>query len=136
MFQEKVAELQAGQDSNISLARATSLSSCTHTRSRVKKKKQTGNKLTKHKHTNNTRSHGHDHYRVQLKDIPFVVGTSICQSHSVGANYQQLIALLKNHNTAVCGKASHGSDEKEGNVRGREPSVCIPKEDSRRFVSC
>ena len=136
MFQEKAAELQAGQDSNISLARATSLSSLPHTRSRVKKKKPTGNKLTKHKHVNNPRSHCNDHYRVQLKDIPFVVGTSTSQSHSVAANYQQLIALLKSHNTIVCGKGSHGSDRKEGSVRSKESAVCLPKEDSRRSVSC
>ena len=65
---------------------------------------------------------------MQLKDIPFVVGTSTSQSHSVAGNYQQLIAMLKSHNTAVCGRGPHGVQGRgESNKRG-----ILPKEDSRR----
>ncbi|KAI6653187.1 centrosomal protein of 57 kDa-like isoform X16 [Oopsacas minuta] len=131
LLQEKAADLQAGQDANLSLARATALSSCPHSRTRVKKKKIISNKLTKHKHTN-TKSR--DHYRVQLKDIPFVVGTSTSQSHSVAANYQQLIALLKSHNTAVCGRGSHGPGGKEVSERNRSIGECLPKEDSKKLI--
>ncbi|KAI6657213.1 hypothetical protein LOD99_11178, partial [Oopsacas minuta] len=114
IISERAADFQAGQDSNLSLARVTALSSCPHSRTRVKKKKLTSNKLTKHKHTN-TKSR--DHYRVQLKDIPFV-----------------LIAFLKSHNTAVCGRGSHRPGGKEVSERNRSVGECLPKEDSKKLI--
>ena len=104
--------------------------SCPHLRSRGKRKKLVSSKLSKHRHTNSSAVRTNekaDHYRVQLKDIPFVVGTSLSQSHSVAANYQQLIAMLKSHNTAMCGRGSHGVQGKHKEAGGNPP-----REDSRR----
>lgn len=42
------------------------------------------------------------HYRLNLADIPFVAGKSTSQSHNVNANVQNVIALLKTHNSALC----------------------------------
>lgn len=42
------------------------------------------------------------HYRLNLADIPFVAGKSTSQSHSVSANVQNVFALMKAHNSALC----------------------------------
>ncbi|XP_067945920.1 centrosomal protein of 57 kDa-like isoform X2 [Watersipora subatra] len=43
------------------------------------------------------------HYRLNLADIPFVVGQSTAPSHRVGSNVQNVIAKLKTHNPDICG---------------------------------
>ncbi|XP_032238177.2 centrosomal protein of 57 kDa isoform X2 [Nematostella vectensis] len=46
------------------------------------------------------------HYRLNLGTIPFVVGKSASKSHSVGANIQQALHLLKGHNPPLCDAVS------------------------------
>lgn len=46
------------------------------------------------------------HYRMDLRDVPFVVGTSTEASHSVGANYQRVLSLMKSHTPLLCGAAA------------------------------
>ncbi|XP_005097145.2 centrosomal protein of 57 kDa-like isoform X2 [Aplysia californica] len=52
------------------------------------------------------------HYRLNLAEIPFVAGKSTTPSHSLGANVQKVLAMMKSHNTALCtNSCHHGSSE-------------------------
>uniref|UniRef100_A0A672I4P7 Centrosomal protein 57 n=1 Tax=Salarias fasciatus TaxID=181472 RepID=A0A672I4P7_SALFA len=63
------------------------------------------------------------HYRLSLRDVPFVAGTSVGCSHSVRANVQSVLSLLKQHQPHLCnsrvlsasadrsGMDSHGQSE-------------------------
>ncbi|CAL1570481.1 unnamed protein product [Knipowitschia caucasica] len=42
------------------------------------------------------------HYKFRLRDIPFVAGTSVGSSHSVRANVQSVLSLLKCHQPQLC----------------------------------
>ncbi|XP_054884296.1 centrosomal protein of 57 kDa [Poeciliopsis prolifica] len=44
------------------------------------------------------------HYRLSLRDIPFVTGTSVACSHSVRANVQAVLSLLKRHQPHLCNR--------------------------------
>ncbi|GBN70666.1 hypothetical protein AVEN_79800-1 [Araneus ventricosus] len=44
----------------------------------------------------------HSHYHLKLNDVPFILGASSSASHSVVANVQNIIALMKSHNKALC----------------------------------
>ncbi|GIY18551.1 transcriptional repressor protein YY1 [Caerostris extrusa] len=46
--------------------------------------------------------HSQSHYHLKLKDVPFILGASSSASHSVVANVQNIIALMKSHNKALC----------------------------------
>ncbi|XP_057206410.1 centrosomal protein of 57 kDa isoform X2 [Triplophysa rosa] len=50
------------------------------------------------KHT----SHPQPHYRLSLGDVPFVTGTSTSSSHSVRANVQHVLHLMKQHHPQLC----------------------------------
>lgn len=58
------------------------------------------------------------HYRLNMRDVPFVAGTSLSPSHSVGANYQQVISLMKSHSPLLCGAAAASSSRKLRKRRG------------------
>ena len=51
------------------------------------------------------------HYRLDMKDVPFVAGTSLSPSHSVAANYQRVISLMKSHGP-LCGAVAASSSRK------------------------
>ncbi|KAH9500618.1 hypothetical protein Btru_077092 [Bulinus truncatus] len=42
------------------------------------------------------------HYRLNLAEIPFVAGKSTGPSHSLGANVQKVLSMMKTHNAALC----------------------------------
>jgi len=48
------------------------------------------------------------HYRLNLGDIPFVVGTATTPSHHLGSNIQNVMALLKVHHPKLCHSFSNG----------------------------
>ncbi|KAK3770411.1 hypothetical protein RRG08_012154 [Elysia crispata] len=52
------------------------------------------------------------HYRLNLAEIPFVAGKSTSASHSLGANVQKVLAMMKSHNKALC--ASHPWSHRPG----------------------
>ena len=52
------------------------------------------------------------HYRLDMRDVPFVAGTSLSPSHSVSANYQRVISLMKSHSPLLCGAAAASSSRK------------------------
>ncbi|KAH0625185.1 hypothetical protein JD844_033395 [Phrynosoma platyrhinos] len=49
-----------------------------------------------------THYHTQPHYRLRLGDVPFVAGKSTSPSHSVGANVQHVLHLMKHHSKALC----------------------------------
>ncbi|XP_066475884.1 centrosomal protein of 57 kDa isoform X2 [Tiliqua scincoides] len=49
-----------------------------------------------------THFHTQPHYRLRLGDVPFVAGKSTSPSHSVGANVQHVLHLMKHHSKALC----------------------------------
>lgn len=52
------------------------------------------------------------HYRLNLAEIPFVAGQSTSASHSLGANVQKVLAMMKSHNKALC--SSHHLSHRPG----------------------
>ncbi|KAM9813160.1 centrosomal protein of 57 kDa-like isoform X2 [Syngnathus typhle] len=50
----------------------------------------------------NKSSHWEPHYKLNLNDVPFVTGTSVSGSHSVRANVQSVLSLLKRHQPQLC----------------------------------
>ncbi|KAI5098564.1 centrosomal protein of 57 kDa [Silurus meridionalis] len=54
-------------------------------------------------------SYKQPHYRLSLGDVPFVAGTSTGTSHSVRANVQHVLHLLKQHNPQLCNERVLGS---------------------------
>ncbi|XP_078699710.1 centrosomal protein of 57 kDa-like isoform X1 [Branchiostoma floridae x Branchiostoma belcheri] len=67
-----------------------------------KKKKVKKKKVAKQQVSNRPRTQPGTHYRLNLGDIPFVAGKATTPSHSLGANVQRVIALMKRHNPALC----------------------------------
>ncbi|XP_057206412.1 centrosomal protein of 57 kDa isoform X4 [Triplophysa rosa] len=85
LVQDKAA--QTGLEANRILIQ--SVSPRPHKSSKVKQKM---------KHT----SHPQPHYRLSLGDVPFVTGTSTSSSHSVRANVQHVLHLMKQHHPQLC----------------------------------
>ncbi|NWS72343.1 CEP57 protein, partial [Crotophaga sulcirostris] len=93
LVQEKAAELQTGLETNRLLIRAASPLLSPKARKPRKKTKQSEKK--RHLTTQ-------PHYRLCLGDVPFVAGKSTSPSHSVGANVQHVLHLMKQHTKALC----------------------------------
>lgn len=51
------------------------------------------------------------HYRLDMRDVPFVAGTSLSPSHSVAANFQRVVSLMKSHGP-LCGAVAASSSRK------------------------
>lgn len=47
-----------------------------------------------------------EHYRLNLAEIPFINGKSTGRSHSLSANFQEVLSLMKSHNSKLC-KSPH-----------------------------
>nr|XP_056714840.1 centrosomal protein of 57 kDa [Euleptes europaea] len=100
-MQEKAAELQTGLETNRQLLKAKTQSVPALLPSKPKKTKKKAKKLVK---SDSAMIHFHSqpHYRLQLGDVPFVAGKSTSPSHSVGANVQHVLHLMKHHSKALC----------------------------------
>nr|XP_015196776.1 PREDICTED: centrosomal protein of 57 kDa [Lepisosteus oculatus] len=105
-------QLQSGLEANRILLQ--SVSPLPHKTTKTKKKK--GAKKPQQQQY----SHTQPHYRLSLGDVPFVAGKSTGSSHSVRANVQHVLHLMKQHNRQLCndrvlsetplaGKSSSGS---------------------------
>ncbi|XP_048699832.1 centrosomal protein of 57 kDa isoform X2 [Caretta caretta] len=94
---QSLAELQTGLETNRILLQAGTPSVPPKPRKTKKKAKQPDKKrpLTRH-------YHAQPHYRLCLGDVPFVAGKSTSPSHSVGANVQHVLHLMKQHSKALC----------------------------------
>ncbi|CAH1798637.1 unnamed protein product, partial [Owenia fusiformis] len=95
LIQEKSAELQSAAETNRILIDAVSP---TLPRKLKKKKKKTISSKAYRKQECDPPSH----FRLNLKEIPFVAGQSTSKSHRLGANVQNVLALMKSHNTDLC----------------------------------
>ncbi|XP_061230336.1 centrosomal protein of 57 kDa isoform X3 [Neopsephotus bourkii] len=97
LVQEKAAELQTGLETNRRLIQAASPLLSPKARKPTKKTKQPEKKCSPASHLT-----AQPHYRLRLGDVPFVAGKSTSPSHSVGANVQHVLHLMKQHTKALC----------------------------------
>ncbi|XP_048351525.1 centrosomal protein of 57 kDa isoform X2 [Sphaerodactylus townsendi] len=123
LMQEKAAELQTGLEINRKLLQAKTQPGLELLPSKPKMKKKKAKKLDKGDSAT-THVHSQPHYRLQLGDVPFVAGKSTSPSHSVGANVQHVLYLMKHHSKALCNDrvVSEVPLSKHAN-RGRRSSV-------------
>ncbi|KAM4905055.1 centrosomal protein of 57 kDa isoform 4-T4 [Sylvia borin] len=99
LVQEKAAELQTGLETNRLLLEAASPLLSPKARHPRKKAKHPEKKRSPVRH-----STVQPHYRLCLGDVPFVAGKSTSPSHSVAANVQHVLHLMKHHNKAFCNR--------------------------------
>ncbi|XP_050187352.1 centrosomal protein of 57 kDa isoform X2 [Myiozetetes cayanensis] len=99
LVQEKAAELQTGLETNRRLIQAASPLLSPKARQPRKKAKQPEKKCPL-----GSRSTVQPHYRLCLGDVPFVAGKSTSPSHSVAANVQHVLHLMKQHTKALCNR--------------------------------
>uniref|UniRef100_A0A9J8ATU7 Centrosomal protein 57 n=2 Tax=Cyprinus carpio carpio TaxID=630221 RepID=A0A9J8ATU7_CYPCA len=91
LVQDKAAQLQTGLEANRLLIQSVSPRPRKSSRNKPKK-------LSAKKHP----SQPEPHYRLSLGDVPFVTGTSTGSSHSVRANVQHVLHLMKQHHPQLC----------------------------------
>lgn len=101
LVQEKAAKLQAGLETNRKLLQAKTQPVSMSVTSKQKKSKKKAKQLEKND-SGTTNFHPQPHYRLRLVDVPFVAGKSTSPSHSVGANVQHVLYLMKHHSKALC----------------------------------
>ncbi|XP_026106501.1 centrosomal protein of 57 kDa-like [Carassius auratus] len=89
LVQDKAAQLQTGLEANRLLIQ--SVSPRPHKSSRNNPKKLSAK-----------RNPSQPHYRLSLGDVPFVTGMSTGSSHSVRANVQHVLHLMKQHHPQLC----------------------------------
>lgn len=94
LVEDKANLLQAGLETNRILLR--SVSPCLSTRQF--KDKGSSSKKSSPLPSSSTEPH----YKLSLRDVPFVAGTSVGCSHSVRANVQSVLSLLKRHQPQLC----------------------------------
>lgn len=95
LVEDKANQLQAGLETNRILLRSVSPRQSTQ----QPKDKRSSSKVKK---PSLQQSPTEPHYKLSLKDVPFVAGTSVGSSHSVRANVQSVLSLLKCHQPHLC----------------------------------
>ncbi|KAF6736864.1 Centrosomal protein of 57 kDa [Oryzias melastigma] len=93
LMQDKAKLLQRGMEANRILLQSVSPAAS---------KRSKGKMLNSEKPTPRQVTHPEPHYRLNLRDVPFVAGTSAGSSHSVRANVQAVLSLLKQHQPHLC----------------------------------
>ncbi|XP_015680019.1 centrosomal protein of 57 kDa [Protobothrops mucrosquamatus] len=123
LVQEKAAELQTGLETNRRLLQAQTQPAPVLMPSKPKKMKKKSKQLDK-AGSGMTHFHSQPHYRLRLGDVPFVAGKSTSPSHSVTANVQHVLHLMKQHSKALCNNRviSEAPMSKQMN-RGRRSST-------------
>ncbi|NWR96815.1 CEP57 protein, partial [Motacilla alba] len=91
--------LQTGLETNRLLIQAASPLLSPKVRQPRKKAKQQPEKKCSVRHPT-----VQPHYRLCLGDVPFVAGKSTSPSHSVTANVQHVLHLMKHHTKALCNR--------------------------------
>ncbi|XP_066442767.1 centrosomal protein of 57 kDa isoform X2 [Eleutherodactylus coqui] len=112
LVQEKAAQLQTGLETNRIL-----LKSLTPPTKLVKIKRRTSHE---DKADHQSSSHTQPHYRLSLGDVPFVAGKSTAPSHSVRANVQHVLHMMKQHHKVFCNDrvlSDQPLEDKESSVR-------------------
>ncbi|NXP37152.1 CEP57 protein, partial [Leiothrix lutea] len=82
------------------------------------------------------------HYRLCLGDVPFVAGKSTSPSHSVAANVQHVLHLMKHHNKAFCNRhvvndapLARSSSAARPASRSRRSSLPVDSSSSQEEIS-
>ncbi|XP_074534888.1 centrosomal protein of 57 kDa [Halichoeres trimaculatus] len=75
------------------------------------------------------------HYRLSLKDVPFVAGTSVGCSHSVRANVQSVLSLLKQHQPHLCNSRVLSNNNETGCCRCSDSSSSSSSSASEETLS-
>uniref|UniRef100_UPI003AAD3B2F centrosomal protein of 57 kDa isoform X1 n=1 Tax=Centroberyx gerrardi TaxID=166262 RepID=UPI003AAD3B2F len=95
LVQDKANQLQTGLEANRILLQSVS--------PRPSRRRSKGKRSTSKHPLPQQSSHTQPHYRLSLRDVPFVAGTvSVGCSHSVRANVQSVLSLLKQHQPQLC----------------------------------
>ncbi|XP_070685806.1 centrosomal protein of 57 kDa [Pempheris klunzingeri] len=104
LVQDKANQLQTGLEANRILLQSVSPRLST---------RQSKEKSNSKKSPPQQASYTQPHYRLSLRDVPFVAGKSVGCSHSVRANVQSVLSLLKRHQPHLCNSRvlSNGSYE-------------------------
>ncbi|XP_043976569.1 centrosomal protein of 57 kDa [Gambusia affinis] len=119
LFLDKANQLQTGMEANTMLLQSVS----PRLPVRQFKEKKSSSKQPSSKHPE-------PHYRLSLRDIPFVTGTSVASSHSVRANVQAVLSLLKRHQPHLCNKhvlsrnADHSETSSQSDTSSTSSSTC------------
>lgn len=83
------------------------------------------NRANKHSSLNRSKSadekpivqaKSHQHFKLNLGEIPFVVGKSTTPSHHLGTNIQNVFSLLKQHHPRLCGKFNSSCNSAHSNT--------------------
>ncbi|KAM8903400.1 centrosomal protein of 57 kDa isoform 2-T3 [Spinachia spinachia] len=114
LVQDTANQLQTGLETNRILLQ--SVSPCVSSR-RSKEKKSYS------KSSPQQSSYTQPHYRLSLRDVPFVAGTSVGCSHSVRANVQSVLSLLKRHQPHLCNRRVLSSNANGYETGCRRPSI-------------
>ncbi|XP_066169034.1 centrosomal protein of 57 kDa isoform X1 [Sylvia atricapilla] len=130
LVQEKAAELQTGLETNRLLLEAASPLLSPKARHPRKKAKHPEKKRSPVRH-----STVQPHYRLCLGDVPFVAGKSTSPSHSVAANVQHVLHLMKHHNKAFCNRhvvndTPLARPSSVGRAASRSRRSCLPMDSS------
>ncbi|KAM9468743.1 centrosomal protein of 57 kDa isoform 2-T2 [Clarias gariepinus] len=116
LIQDKATQLQTGLEANRILIE--SVSTRPH-RSSQSSRKKLASKPLQQRH-----SLTQPHYRLSLGDVPFVTGTSTGTSHSVRANVQHVLHLLKQHNRQLCNEHVLGATPPTNGKEASEHQSC------------
>ncbi|XP_078401921.1 centrosomal protein of 57 kDa-like isoform X2 [Cetorhinus maximus] len=127
LVQDKAAQLQTGLERNRILLQAVSPPSPKMKRIKSKRKQPVKKSCTNH-------SHAQPHYRFNLGDIPFVAGKSASPSHSVRANVQHVLHLLKQHNKILCNDRVVSDQPMVRNKTSRVSNI-MPESSSESTIS-
>ncbi|XP_033002047.1 centrosomal protein of 57 kDa [Lacerta agilis] len=100
--QEKAAELQTGLEKNRQLLEKQTQPPVLMVEPLKPKKIKKKAKQMEKNDPGMVHCHAQPHYRLRLGDVPFVAGKSTSPSHSVGANVQHVLHLMKHHSKALC----------------------------------
>ncbi|XP_056417489.1 centrosomal protein of 57 kDa [Hyla sarda] len=122
LVQEKAAQLQTGLETNRILLK--SLTPPTK-QAKTRRRSSHGDKLLQ-KADHQSCSHTQPHYRLCLGDVPFVAGKSTAPSHSVRANVQHVLHMMKQHHKVFCNDrvvSDQPLEQKETGVRWADPSA-------------
>uniref|UniRef100_A0A1A8I1Y7 Centrosomal protein 57kDa n=1 Tax=Nothobranchius kuhntae TaxID=321403 RepID=A0A1A8I1Y7_NOTKU len=117
LIEDKADQLQAGLESNRMLLQSVSPFPSV----RQAKEKKSNSKISSPEQL----THTEPHYRLCLRDVPFVTGSSVGCSHSVRANVQAVLSLLKCHHPCLCNSRvlAHKASPSESNSSPSSSSV-------------
>ncbi|XP_037534096.1 centrosomal protein of 57 kDa [Nematolebias whitei] len=127
LIQDKASQLETGLEANRILLRSVS------PRLSIRRPKEKN--PDSEKCFSEQLSQTEPHYRLSLRDVPFVTGTSVGCSHSVRANVQAVLSLLKCHQPCLCNsrvlarKANHPEKGSHGQSDGSSSSSSVNGED-------